>query len=94
MILAKKIVAPGFLENPEIKAAYSSAKWTGDSMGFLRPVEEITASKMKIENGFSTHQEETTMINGGDFQKNIARLKKENQLKKDAGLVEEKQQGF
>lgn len=38
-----RIYAPGFFQNPAIRAAYLGSEWLGPSQGQLDPVKEITA---------------------------------------------------
>ena len=51
----------GFFDVPnfeEFKHEYCRAMWLGDGWGWVDPVKEITASKLAIEYGFSTHEKE------------------------------------
>lgn len=84
-----RIQAPGYFNDPLLSKAWSQAEWYGPAPGQLDPVKEVAASKLKVENGFSTRERETIEINGGDFDRNIAQLQRENQLMRDAGLLRE-----
>ena len=44
---------------------------------------------MRVENGFSTREQETMEMNGGNFDKNIQQAKREQKLMKEAGLNEQ-----
>lgn len=72
-----RIKAPGFFADPRIRNAYSGSEWTGPSQGQLDPVKEITAEVMAVEHGFSTHEQSTARLNGGNWQNNIEKLKQE-----------------
>ncbi len=60
-------------------------------MGQLDPVKEATAAKIRVEQGFSTREKETTEINGGDFDGNVMQSKMENEKMFQSGLKTEKQ---
>lgn len=72
------ISAPGFNTDPMIKRAYCGCRWNGPSQGSLDPVKEVQAAVMRVENGFSTRQQETTELGTGDFfQNNRQRIREE-----------------
>ena len=58
------------------------AEWIGPSQGQLDPVREITAEIMAVEEGFSTHEDSTVRLNGGDWNSNMNKLKAEEDKKK------------
>lgn len=73
-----RIYAPGFFQNPLIRKAYSSCSWSGPAPGQLDPVREANAAKIRVEEGFSTRQQETIEMNGGDFfENNRQRIREE-----------------
>lgn len=85
-----RISAPGYFNNPLIKAAYLNAKWNGPTQGQLNPLQEVNASVMKIANGFSTHEDECAAMNGSSYEDNIRALETENeQLAAVNGKMEE-----
>jgi hypothetical protein len=43
-------------------------------------VKEVTAAKMRCDEGFSTREQETVALNGGDFKSNAQQLERENAL--------------
>lgn len=81
-----RILAPGFFTNPVIRAAYLGSKWIGPSQGMLDPTKEITAEVLAINAGFSTHEQSTIKLNGGQWNDNITQLAIEQELLKDVGL--------
>lgn len=83
-----RILAPGFFTDPIIHAAYLGSKWIGPSQGMLDPTKEISAEIMAISKGFSTHEQSTIKLNGGQWHDNVTQLAIEEQLLKDAGLEE------
>lgn len=80
-----RIDAPGFFTDPLLHRAYLRANWVGPSQGQLDPVKEVTAEILKCSEGFSTHAESTTSLNGGHWDQNIARLQVENSKIGSAG---------
>lgn len=78
-----RVYAPGFFTNPLIRKAYSECDWSGPSPGQLDPVKEANAAKIRVEEGFSTRQQETIEMNGGDFFENNRQRKREETVRKD-----------
>lgn len=72
-----RISAPGFFIDPAIRKAYSGSEWTGPSQGQLNPVQEIQAEILAVEHGFSTHEQSTARLNGGNWNNNIETLANE-----------------
>lgn len=74
-----RIYAPGFFDNPAIRAAYLGSEWLGPSQGQLDPVKEITAEILACSEGFSTHEQSTIKLNGGQWDANVEQLHRENE---------------
>lgn len=74
-----RIYAPGFFDNPAIRAAYLGSEWLGPSQGQLDPVKEITAEILACSEGFSTHEQSTVKLNGGQWDNNVEQLRRENE---------------
>jgi capsid protein len=66
-----RIDAPGFFNDPAIRKAYTECKWNGPARTNLNPVQEVNAAVTRVEAGFSTAQEETATMTGGDYYRNI-----------------------
>ena len=66
-----RINAPGFFDDPAVRKAYTGCKWNGPARTNLNPVQEVTAAVERVEAGFSTAQEETATMTGGDYNRNI-----------------------
>lgn len=74
-----RIYAPGFFDNPAIRAAYLGSEWIGPSQGQLDPTKEITAEILACSEGFSTHEQSTIRLNGGQWDANVEQLQRENE---------------
>lgn len=79
-VASGRIKAKGFFLDPIIRKAWCGADWNGPAPGMIDPVKEVNAARMRVENGFSTREEETMGLTGGNFSKNAIQLKKENEL--------------
>ena len=80
-----RIVAPGFFEDPLIRAAWCGARWIGPVQGQLDPKKEVDAAIRHINYGLKTHEQVAREMGGGDWEENVIQLKRENELLKDAG---------
>lgn len=78
------IKAPGFLEDPVVRAAWCGAEWVGPAQGQLDPTKEVEAAAKRVAEGFSTRAKETRELTGGDFWAfNRARAREEAQRRAD-----------
>ena len=66
-----RIKAPGFWDDPARRRAYMECTWNGPARTNLNPVQEVEAAILRVEQGFSTAQEETAQMTGGDYNINI-----------------------
>ena len=85
-IASGRIAAPGYFRDPMIRAAYNGAVWIGDSPGYIDPQKDADTSVVLVETGFSTMDEQTTLLTGGDFQTNMRIIRKERKWLQDVGL--------
>lgn len=76
-VAKKYITLPGYEDNILKRKAYQYAKWHGVAQGQLNPLQEVRASVEKVKAGFSTRAQETIILNGGDSDTNMERLKVE-----------------
>lgn len=76
-----RIKADGFFTDPLRRKAWCAARWNSTAtVPVLDPVKEVTAAKMRCEEGFSTREQETVALNGGDFKANVSQLERENAM--------------
>ena len=80
-----RIIAPGFFDDPLIRAAWCSAQWIGPVQGSLDPLKEANAAVLKIQRGLKTHEQATMEDSGGDWNANVEQLAAENEKLKAAG---------
>lgn len=73
-----RIQAPGFFSDPIIREAWLGSEWIGPSQGQLDPTKEIEAEIKAVEHGFSTHEQSTIKLNGGQWSANIRQIAEEN----------------
>ena len=82
-----RIEAPGFFDDPAIRAAWVSADWYGPTMSILDPVKDITGSALRVQYGLSTREREAAEMTGTDFEENLDQLAWEMQLIESKGLT-------
>lgn len=75
-----RVPAQGYFSDGYRRSLYSWAEWTGPAQGQLNPVQEVEASILKVEHGFSTRQKETAELSGGDYDLNVRQLEREKGL--------------
>jgi len=80
-----RIKAPGFFDDPLIRAAWSSARWIGPVQGQLDPTKEAKAAIMQIDRAIKTHEQVTREMGGGDWEDNVEQIEDENGKLKTAG---------
>lgn len=74
-----RIQAPGFFTDPAVRSAWLGSEWIGPSQGQIDPVKEITAEILANENGYSTREQSTIRLNGGQWEANVEQLRRENE---------------
>jgi lambda family phage portal protein len=82
-----RIQAPGFFDDPLIREAWCGARWIGPVQGQIDPRKEVDAALLQISHGLKTHEQVTREMGGGDWNENVAQLKRENELLKEAGVI-------
>lgn len=68
-----RIEAPGFFEDPAIRAAYCGATWRGDSAGQIDPLKEANAAKVRLDEMLTTRDREVAEMSGEDWEDVVAR---------------------
>lgn len=84
-----RIYAPGFLEDPLIRKAYSKSEWHGPTHGQLDPLKEAKASILKMENGLSTGEKEAMELTGTEYSENHRTLVDEHNKRVEDGLIKD-----
>lgn len=69
-----RIKAPGFFEDPLVRAAWCNANWIGPVQGQLDPKKEVEAGILMTNHGFKTHEQVTRELGGGDWNSNIEQV--------------------
>lgn len=80
-----RIKAPGFFDDPLIRAAWCGARWIGPVQGQLDPKKEAQAALTLASRGIKTHEMITTELGGGDWESNIEQLQHEMELLGELG---------
>ena len=80
-----RIKAPGFFNDPLIRAAWCGSRWIGPVQGQLDPLKEAKAALVMVDRGFKTHEQVTRELGGGDWEENAERLLHENERLTAAG---------
>lgn len=86
-VAAGRIAAPGFFSDPLVRAAYLGVKWTGPAKGQIQEQQEVEAAHLRVQYGFSTLQDETAQLTGGDWEQNHPQQVKENRKRLEDGLI-------
>lgn len=75
-----RIKAPGFFDDPRIRAAWCGARWIGPVQVHLDPVKEVKAASAMAKEGFKTRTQITREMGGGDWEENAEQMLEENEL--------------
>jgi lambda family phage portal protein len=65
------IQAPGFFDQPLLRMAFCGALWVGDAMGHVDLLKEVNAWKTASQETFTTKDEATSALFGGDYGRNV-----------------------
>lgn len=63
-----RLDAPGFFDDPIIRAAWCEAQWIGPAQGQIDPLKEIQAAEKRVSLGVSSVARETAEITGEDWR--------------------------
>lgn len=80
-----RINAPGFFDDPLIRAAWSGAQWIGPVPGSIDPLKEAKAAVLQIQHALKTHEQVTRETGGEDWDANVEQLTAENEKLTAAG---------
>lgn len=81
-----RVKAPGFFNDPAIKAAWCGAQWIGPAQTSLNPAQEANANAKNIEIGVDTRENIIQRTNGMTFDQVNDTLRREMAARKEAGL--------
>ncbi|WP_428143787.1 phage portal protein [Bradyrhizobium sp.] len=84
-----RIAAPGFLQDPIVRAAWLGSEWVGDAPGAIDPMKEAQAAGFMEDRGWKTGAENTAELTGGDWESKHRRLTRERRMRREAGLDKE-----
>lgn len=79
-VLRGMLVAPGFMDNPFIRAAYLGAEWIGPSRISLDPLKEARADAALVDLKVKTRAEVCVATTGVDLETKIPQIRKEERL--------------
>lgn len=82
-----RISAPGFFEDPAVRAAWCRADWYGPSQGQLDPLKEARAGKVRVDEGFSTRERESAELGGQSYDQIHRVRSREESRRRDDGLT-------
>jgi lambda family phage portal protein len=75
-----RVDAPGFFDDPAMRAAYAGAEWIGDGPGQIDPLKEVQAATARIAGNLSNHTLETLEMRGMDWAEVHEQLQAERAL--------------
>lgn len=81
-----RIAAPGFLFDPQIRAAWCRGYWVGDGPGHLDPIKEAEAALIRVNGGLSTLERESMAIDGSNWRDNLRQRGREQAFIRDQGV--------
>lgn len=76
-VIRGRVRAPGFFDDPAIREAWCGAMWVGPGQGQIDPLKETKAAQLKIQARLSDYGTEYAQIHGGDWEKSMDRLSRE-----------------
>lgn len=82
-VASGRVNAPGFFADPAIRKAYCGCTWNGPARTNLNPVDEVNAAILRVQNGYSTAEQETAQMTGGSYAANIRQRTIEAKMKKE-----------
>jgi lambda family phage portal protein len=86
-VLKGRISAPGFFDDPAIRAAWCGAEWNGAGQGQIDPLKETQAALGRIGGNLSSHEQEAVAIDGRDWVSTVTRLGREKKKIEKLGLT-------
>lgn len=87
LILNKVLKFKKFFTDYTIRKALSRVIWTGIGQGSIDPLKDIQAAMLRVQLGVSTVQREAMLMNGTDWEDNVAQLAIEKEAFEDVELT-------
>lgn len=75
-----RIKAPGFWNDPLVRAAWCGARWDGPAQTHLDPGKEASANEVLVKNGWKTNEQVTREFYGGNWRDNVTVIEQEKKL--------------
>lgn len=85
-VASGRIKAPGFFDNPLIRAAWCGSRWDGPAQTHLDPVKEAKANAEMVAHGWKTNEQVTREYYGENWEENMQALEDENKIIRKARL--------
>lgn len=86
-ILKGRVQAPGFFDDPAIRAAWCGSEWHGPSQGQLDPLKEANAARVRVDENFSTREKEAAELTGMDWDQLYETRVHEEKKRREGGLL-------
>jgi len=86
-----RLIAPGYFDDPLIRAAYARVIWNGPGRIHIDPTKEAKADKMYVDMGVKSLTEVTRERTGADWEERHEERMREVKKRRDAGLEVELQ---
>lgn len=84
-----RINAPGFFDDPIVRAAWCGSEWYGPTQGQLDPLKEANAAKVRINEELSTRTREAAESTGEDWDRiHKQRSREERQRREDETIMD------
>lgn len=85
-VLLGRLDAPGFFDDPTIRAAYCGSVWVGDAPGQIDPAKEVNAAKGRLELNLTSLSDEAVALTGADWDSTVERRSREEKRMQELGL--------
>lgn len=86
-VLKGRVYAPGFFEDPALRAAYSAASWVGPGMGQINPQQEAAGLLTLVENlKILSRSEARGLYDGGDWESALSQMAWEQAQMEKTGI--------
>lgn len=76
-VASGRVIAPGFFDNPLIRAAWSGARWDGPAQTHLDPLKEAKANELLTRHAWKTNEQVTREYYDGNWAENAEAVKEE-----------------